>query len=144
MNFMKDRLLFDTNIICYAYDTNEPAKRKVCESLLEKVFCGDIAGVVSNQILGEIFSASVTKLGVPLDEAELIVQSIIISERWEKLVYDQNTVSRAAANFRKFKAPFWDLVISETMKENGIEFIITENGRDFNKIPGIRVMNPFK
>lgn len=144
MNFMKDRLLFDTNIICYAYDTNEPVKRKVCESLLEKVFVGDITGVVSNQILGEIFSASVTKLGVPPDEAELMVQSIIISERWEKLIYDQNTIRHAAANFRKFKAPFWDLVISETMKENDIEFIITENEKDFGKIPGIKVMNPFR
>jgi hypothetical protein len=30
------------------------------------------------------------------------------------------------------------------MKENGIDTIITENEKDFKKIPGIKVINPFK
>lgn len=144
MNYMRDRLFFDTNIIYYAFDTSEPAKRKACEVLLEKVFTGDIIGVVSGQVLGELFNASITKLNIPLDRAQTIVQALIISDRWEKINYDQRTVLRAVSNFRGLKVPFWDLMIAETMKENGVAEIVTENRKDFDKIPGIKVLNPFK
>lgn len=141
---MKDRLFFDTNIIYYAYDTSEPQKRKICQELLEKVFSGDIIGIVSGQILGELFNASINKLDIPLDKAKVIVQALITSERWEKINYDQRTIIRAISNFEDVKVPFWDLVISETMKENNITEIITENEKDFKKIRGINVINPFK
>lgn len=42
------------------------------------------------------------------------------------------------------KVDFWDALIAETMKENGIVKIYTENEQDFMKIPGIKVVNPLK
>lgn len=141
---MKDRIFFDTNIICYAYDATEPAKRRICEQLLEKVYKGETAGVVSNQVLGELFNAVITKLDVPLDKAKVIVRSIALSRMWEKINYDYNTVDKALMAFNDIKAPFWDFLIAETMKENNITEIITENEDDFANIPGIRVTNPLK
>ncbi|MDE1833955.1 MAG: PIN domain-containing protein [Candidatus Micrarchaeota archaeon] len=139
-----DKVFFDTNIICYAYDSSEPEKRKVCERLLEKVFNGDIEGVISNQILGETFNALVTKLGVSPEKARIIVKSLIVSDKWRKLDYTSTTIDHAISNFEKFNAPFWDLLISETMKENGIIEIFTENDKDFDEISGITVTNPLR
>ena len=38
---------------------------------------------------------------------------------------------------------FWDAVIMETMKENGIGKVFTENVRDFAGTKGIEVVDPF-
>ncbi|MDE1873608.1 MAG: PIN domain-containing protein [Candidatus Micrarchaeota archaeon] len=139
---MKDKLFIDTNIICYAYDLAEPDKRKICEKILEDALSGEILGVVSNQVLGETFTAAVTKIKMPADEVAIVVKSLIASEKLEKVNYSYNTINRAASDFKKSGVPFWDLVMAETMKENGIRKIITENERDFGRIYGIEVVNP--
>ena len=141
---MKDELFFDSNIICYAYDLTEPSKRDVCLSLVEGVFRGQIMGIISNQVLVEIFNAFTRKLVVPLYKTNIIVSSVIASKQWYKLDYNHKTLLRALENSQSFKSPFLDVLISETMKENGISRIVTENEKDFAKIPGIVVVNPFK
>lgn len=141
---MKDRLFFDTNIVCYAYDASEPEKRKVCKKLVEEVFNGNFVGVVSNQILGEIFNALVTKLDVPVKDARIIVESLLVSDRWEKINYTENTIRRTVGSFNNARLPFWDLVITETMKENNLTVIITENEKDFDRVPGVEVRNPLR
>ena len=141
---MRGKLLFfDTNILYYTFDETEPEKRKISEKLIEKVFNQEIVGVISNQILGELFNSS-PKLEIPLDKIKIFVKYLINSEKWYKINYTQYTIEHAMNNFEKSKAPFWDLLIGETMKENGIIEIVTENEKDFESIPGIKVTNPFK
>ena len=141
---MKDRIFLDTNIICYAWNKAEPAKRKICEKILEKGFSGEINYTVSNQVLGEAFNASVTRIKMPVEKAAIIIGSIVGAEKIEKVNYDYNTVNRAAKNFKESGVPFWDALIVETMQENGITTIMTENERDFRGIRGIKIINPFK
>lgn len=141
---MSDRVFFDTNIICYAFDLAEPEKRDVCEKLLERVVKGEIVGVISNQVLGETFNASVIKIGMPIEKARTIIKSLIASEKWEKINYDQDTIQNTLDNVKSVDAPFWDLLIAQTMLENNVHTIYTENEGDFDGIPGIKVINPFK
>lgn len=141
---MKDELFFDTNILCYAYDATEPSKRKVCGKLVEQGLRGEIKGAVSNQVLVELFNACTRKLGVPTDQTNIIVKSLILSKYWRKIDYNHKTVDKALDNSELFRAPFLDVLITETMKENGITEIVTENEKDFGRIPGIKVTNPFK
>lgn len=141
---MNDEIFFDTNIICYAFDLREPAKRRVCERLIKQVLDGEIIGTVSNQVLGEVFNAAVNKLNLSPNQARIIVQGIIHSDKWHKTNYTQNTINSAAEKFERLGMRFWDLVISETMKENGVTEIITENEKDFLRISGIKITNPFK
>lgn len=141
---MKDRIFFDTNIICYAFDINEHTKREVCEKLIKRVLNGEITGIVSNQVLGEVFNATTTKLKMSLEKAKILVQAIIASEKWEKVNYTHKTINRAAEKFEQLGIPFWDSVIAETLRENSVEEIITENERDFKRVPGIRINNPFR
>lgn len=140
---MRDKVFFDTNILYYTFDETEPEKKKVSEKLIEKVFNQEIIGVVSNQVLGELFNSS-PRLRIPLDKIKVLIKYLVASEKWYKINYTQYTVERAMNNFEKSKSPFWDLLIGETMKENGVTEIVTENEKDFEKIPGIKVTNPFK
>src|SRR5271170_5313406 len=140
---MRDELFFDTNILFYAYDATEPSKRRVCEKLVKQALKGEINGVVSNQVLVELFNACTRKLGVPVDQANIIVKSLIVSKHWRKIDYSSITVNRALGNSELFKTPFLDVLMSETMKENGITQIITENEKHLSRIPGIKIINPF-
>lgn len=141
---MNDEICFDTTILAYAYDESYGKERAICKQLIDKVFKGEIKGVVTNQILGELFNVLTNKIEKQIDaeKAEIIVTSFIESEKWIKLNYDCNTVKTAIMTVKINDSPFWDSVIAETMKENGIYKICTENEKDFKKIPGIKVINP--
>ena len=53
---MKGELFFDSNVVCYAYDLTERTKREACKRLVERAFVGEIHGVISNQVLIEIYN----------------------------------------------------------------------------------------
>lgn len=139
---MKDESFYDTNILIYAYDLNEPRKRKLCKQIVKDVFSGRDVGVVSGQILVELYNSLTRKLAVPEDSARKIVESFILSENWLKINDNENTIKAALKSSFAFKSPFLDTLIAETMKEHGLNTIITENEKDFIKIPGIKVINP--
>ncbi len=139
---MKDEIFYDTNVLYYAYDLSEPEKRKTCKSLISKVFMGETKGVISNQVLVELYNALTRKLGVKSDTAKVIVDAFITSPNWQKISYNHMTVKAALSTCKAFGAPFLDSLITETMKENGIDQIITENEKDFTRIPGIKIKNP--
>ena len=139
---MKDESFYDTNILIYAYDLNEPRKRKLCKQIVKDVFSGRDVGVVSGQILVELYNSLTRKLAVPADSARKIVESFILSENWLKINYNENTIKAALKSSFAFKSPFLDTLIAETMKDHGLNTIITENEKDFIKIPGIKVINP--
>lgn len=143
---MNDKFCFDTTTLAYAYDESYPKERGICKNLVDKVFNGELAGVVTNQILGELFNVLTSKIEKPVDaeRAEIIVKSLIESAQWEKINYTYETVEKAINTLKTSKSHFWDTVIAETMKENGIVKIYTENEKDFKKIPGIVVINPLK
>jgi len=143
---MKDEVFLDTNIIAYAFDESDPNKKKICEELVEKAFKGEITGCVSNQVLGELFMVLTKKVRrpVPKATARIVVESLIDSVNWVKINYDHNTVKKSIEKSRTINVPFWDILITETMKENGIVKIYTENERDFKKIHEIKTINPFK
>lgn len=141
---MKDRIFFDTNILCYAFDSSNPSKRKICKQLIEKVYSNEISGVISNQVLVATYNTLTRKFGIPLDEVKEIMKSLVTSEHWHRIDYTSDTVNHAIDYSGRFNTPFLDMLIAETMKENFIIEILTENEKDFSRIPGIKVTNPFK
>ncbi len=144
MKLMRDKIFFDTNILVYAYEDNQSEKRRVCLDLVQGVFDTEIAGVISNQVLGEFSNIMVNKVDIGIAGAELTVKDLTDSKHWTKISYGPDTVKNALSTCRAYGIRFWDSVIVETMKENGITEIITENERDFGGVPGIKVTNPFK
>ena len=140
---MNDKIFYDTNVLRYAYDLNEPEKREICKSLVSGIFKGKHRGIISNQILAELYNALTRKLGVEAESARVIVESFIVSSNWVKIDYSHRTVRAAIDVSRTFRTPFPDTLIAETMKENGIVLIMTENEADFARLPGLDIRNPF-
>ncbi|MEK6942094.1 MAG: PIN domain-containing protein [archaeon] len=142
---MNDEFFVDTNILVYAFDKTEKQKHKIAQELLKDVTFGKRNGVVSNQVLGELFEALTRKLEHPIEKntAQLIVNGLIDSVHWKKINYAQTTVSKAIHASINEKKPFWDSLIVETMLENRVFTILTENTKDFSTNL-IKPINPFK
>jgi len=134
----------DTNVLVYAFDHTNPKKHLSCRQLLEKLLIK--GGVVSNQVLAELFYVLSRKLPKPMgtEGALRAVNALAESPTLRRVDYGTNTVKKAATLCFKTGAGFWDALIAETMLENGVQTICTENEKDFKKIPGVRVSNPFK
>lgn len=131
----------DTNILVYAFDIAYLEKRSICKEIIEEIFSGKQKGVVTNQILAEFVNVVTRKIEKPLseDSAKAIIGSIISSENWKIYNYTSTTI----LNSLPCNGSFWDFLIVQTLKENGINIIVTENVKDFSGF-GIKVINPFK
>lgn len=79
-----------------------------------------------------------------VDQASGIVREFLGSPRWRVLDRGQETIIRAMELVKLHRIPFWDALIAACMLEHGIDTIVTENERDFKRIRGITVINPFK
>ena len=143
---MKDESVIDTTILVYAFDKGEKEKRAICHKLIKAILKGRRSAVITNQILAEFFSVTTTKIKNPYtaEKSGLIVDSFVVSDNFNKLNYDFRTVGKAIEFVDKYKISFWDALIAATMIENNVFTIYTENERDFKKIPGLKVINPFR
>jgi len=142
---MNDEATFyDSNILVYAFDESEPLKKKKCEKLVLAVFNGRAKGIVSNQVLAEVFFILTQKVRKPIsgEKAVRVVFGFLKSTNWIKINYSFETVAKAAKQTSKHKTHFWDTLIAETMLENQVCKIFTENEKDFSKIKQIKAVSP--
>lgn len=143
---MQENHFYDTSVLVYAYDNSEREKQGVAKQYLKRIFGGNETGVLSTQVLAEFFNVVTTKFTLPLpaEEAESVIKDFLVSDHWIKLNYTDATLRKAMAISFKYNVQIWDALIAETMKENEVNTIITENEKDFRIIPGIKALNPFR
>ena len=141
---MQDKFVVDTSILVYAYNKSEKEKRGRCINLIKSIFNNEREAFITNQILAELFSVLALKIEkpIPTEKADLIIDSIIKSNNWNKINYTHITIKKAIDLLKSFKIPFWDSLIVATMLENDIFCIYTENTKDFKKVPRLKVINP--
>lgn len=136
----------DSNIFVYAFDKNEAMKHKKAKKLLEKCFSGEISLATSTQIMSEFFVNVTKKIEKPIsiEDAKNIIEKIIEFKGFSVLTIKPVTIKSAINTTQKTGAHYWDSLIAETMKENKLFEILTENTKDFEKIKEIRAENPLK
>jgi predicted nucleic acid-binding protein len=137
-------IFLDTNILVYAYDSSEGSKHLRAHQILQECFEGKRNAVISNQVLAEFGRIVLFKIENPLtiEKVQEIVDSIMRLPSFIKINYSCATFSESIHSF-KHRSKYWDALIVQTMKENGIKQIYTENTSDFDAIEGIKAINPF-
>jgi len=140
---MPDRMI-DTNILVYAYDASEGKKHKASGDLLMQIW-KEGGGVVCLQNLMEFFVVVTGKVERPIEvtEARTIIEDFLKSERWKIVDRDSDTFLRAVNLVSEHGIHLWDALIAACMEENNITEIVTENSKDFERIPHIKVTVPF-
>lgn len=141
-----ETFLIDSNILIYAFDKADPVKQNKARHLLESCFSGKTSCAVSLQNLSEFYVIITKKIKNPLphDEAAIIVRSMIEFNGLKKLEVSQHSMLRALDLCKDGSTKYWDVLIAATMLENTIFGIYTENTKYFDKIPGIKTINPFE
>ncbi len=138
---MNDKRFFDTNILFYAYDTSDPGKQSTAEGLIRQA-AADASGVVSTQVLGEFFHATVTRKAV-LDAQEA-AQAIRALAGLQVVEIDLPLVHAAIAYHRQYQLRYWDSLILAAAKRAACVELLTEDFNDGQHYDGVRARNPFR
>ena len=131
---------FDTNVLVYFIDEDEPEKREIARSLIEEHLVGG-DGMISVQVLREFYSAT-RKLRRPLSD-ERAEDMVRYFSTFRTLPEDAGTVLGAVRRGRELGFSFWDALIVEAALKGGADRLLTEDLQDGRVIEGMRIENPF-
>lgn len=142
MSSMKDKVLLDTNVLVYAYDMSEPVKQKRALDLLHGLSERE-EGIVTTQVMAEMFVVLTRKLGSPLTMEQAVATLARHMRTWHVLEVTDFIVLEAARAVRDHKMPFWDAQIWASAKLNQIPLVFSEDFADGSNLEGVRFVNPF-
>jgi predicted nucleic acid-binding protein len=137
---MNARILLDTNVLVYVYDTSAPLKRSLARSTLGALAEAG-AGAVSTQVLSELFSVT-TRLTLNPQEALLELQHQV--QAWTVLQVTTEVILAAARAVRDHQLNFWDAQLWASAKVHGLATICSEDFNSGSTLGGVRFINPFE
>lgn len=131
---------FDTNVLVYLVDADEPQKQEVARGLVQEYLAGG-KGTVSVQVLREFYWTS-RRLRIPVPE-ETAREAVEYFARFSPLAEDADMVLRAVRRHQEMSLSFWDALIVEAALKAGADRLFTEDMQHGQVIEGMRVENPF-
>jgi predicted nucleic acid-binding protein len=131
----------DTNILVYAHDRSEPAKQPVAQALLEGLW-HDRAGVLSTQVLQELYVVATRKLDPPMPRAAAR-ELVVLYSTWPVVQVDIPLVLAASELEERHTLSFWDAVVVEAARRAGATRLVSEDLQPGRRIGGVTVENPF-
>jgi len=129
----------DSNILIYAFDTQEPVKRARSRELIESLPAESI--VLSTQVINEFYFTVTRKLRRPLPgpEAEQAVRGL---SGLRVLPLDYRLTLAAFEIVRKDRLSIWDALIVQGAIEGKCRTLFSEDFQDGRKYGGLKVVNP--
>jgi len=137
---MSARSFFDTNVLVYADDKNEPVKQRRSRSLWAE-HRREGTGVVSLQVLQEYFVTVTRKLKVDPRTARSKVE--LLAE-FDVAVPKLTDILAAIDLHRLHGFSFWDALILRSAQQSGCRVLLSEDFQGGREIDGIQVVNPFR
>jgi predicted nucleic acid-binding protein len=137
---MSDRAFLDTNVLVYALDEAEPAKRDIARRLLGSTDRGEF--VLSTQILSEFYVVATRRLAQPVaeDVAAAVVDQL---SRLPTVAIDPALVKNAIELSRSSQVSYWDGLILAAAAKGGCRRLLTEDLNAGQTIGSVQIENPF-
>ncbi len=133
--------LVDTNVLVYAHDPADRAKRGRAIDLLSSL-ADARAGCFSAQVLAE-FYWTVTRGRRPLLTVEEAAEQIDrLCASWPVLAITSSVVAEAAAGARRHRFSYCDAQIWATARLNQVPIVLSEDFADGSRVGGVRFVNP--
>lgn len=131
---------FDTNVLIYAIDEEEPLKLAIAEQLVEEHLV-EGEGMVSVQVLREFYNASRRLKSAVSDERAM--EMVRYFSTFNILSEDFGMVIQAIRLSQEYMLSFWDALIIEAALKGGADRLFTEDLQHGQVIEGLRIENPF-
>jgi predicted nucleic acid-binding protein len=135
------RSFFDTNVLLYMYDDDEPRKKELALRTFERAIGTNLV-VLSTQVLQEFYVNATRKLATPL-APERAAARVRDFARLPLVRVDEAMILAAIERHRSMSLSFWDALILEAALKGGADRLLTEDLQHGQNIEGLRVENPF-
>jgi predicted nucleic acid-binding protein len=138
---MSDKYFVDTNILVYTQDLAASDKCSRAQALMSELW-EDRKGVISTQVLQELYIALRRKLKSPLSalQAAEILQDY---SEWEVVINSRESIFRAIEIESDYKISFWDALILQAAEKAGASIVYSEDLSHRRRYAGMQVVNPF-
>ena len=137
---MTGRRFIDTNVAVYAYDSSAGEKQMTAQQVLRQAAAAR-QGVISVQVLGEFFHATVTrKKLLDVDKARVALSAL---RHLEVVSVDEAMVEKAIGYHERFQLRYWDALILAAAKLSGCDSVLSEDLNEGQNYDGVAVANPF-
>jgi predicted nucleic acid-binding protein len=137
---MTGRRFIDTNVAVYAYDSSAGDKQTTAQQVLREAAAAR-EGVISVQVLGEFFHATVTrKRLLTSDKARVALAAL---RHLEVVSVDESLVDQAIDFHERFQLRYWDALIVAAAKASGCVSVLSEDLNEGQDYDGVAVVNPF-
>ncbi len=134
--------MVDTNILIYAQDRRDGAKRDKAQALIDDLIAKH-QFVVSAQVLNELY-VNLTHPSkpphLPPDVAAQVVQAVAGSAMVLPLTGE--TTLLALEGVVRHQLPFWDALVWATARLHGVPVVYTEDLPSAPVLDGVRYTNP--
>ena len=131
----------DTNVLVYAFERSDSAKKRAAQRLVGELIEEDRLRV-STQVLQELFVTLTRKVAQPCS----ILEALAVLEdlaAWPLMVVDYSAIRAAVELIGQLKLSFWDSLIVVSAARSGASVLYTEDMNDGQEILGVRITNPF-
>jgi predicted nucleic acid-binding protein len=118
-------IFFDTNILVYSIDNDEPGKKKTSIDLLEKHSKENDRAIISTQNLNEFISPTTKKRKLYFENAQFFILKFIESFKVVNVITP--TILSAFTLKAKYNFSYWDSLIIATALENDCDIIYSED-----------------
>lgn len=132
-----DRHFLDTNVIAYAFDDSDSRKQQIARHLLDTHAAHF---VISTQVLIELYSVCVSKLGISPAAASTAVG---IAAGLDVVPTDRNLVLDAVALADRESLSVFDAAIVCAAKRAGCDQVLTEDVKLTRAVGSIATIDPF-
>ena len=130
----------DTNVLVYAYDARDAAKRARAIAVIEAL-TNSRQGVISVQVLKEFCATVLRKHILEPDYAATVVRDFMDS--WDVFEVTSREVLAALRGVTLHQLSYYDALIWESAREHGVPSILSEDGQHNRVVEGVRYLNPF-
>ena len=132
----------DTNVLVYAFDRSEPARRARAAELLSHLASTDRIRL-STQVLQEFFVTVTRKIVSPIAVPRAL-ELLNDLAAWPVATVDVASIRRAASLSDEARLSFWDALIVVSAVQSGAATLYTEDLNHGQMILGVEVVDPFR
>ena len=141
MSAEKGLSFIDTNVLVYAFEKGDSARKRIAQALMSELIAEDRLRV-STQVLQEVFVTLTRKVKQPCstEEALGVLEDLTA---WPLMVVDYEAIRAAIELTGQACLSFWDALIVVAAARSGASVLYTEDLNDGQEILGVRITNPF-
>ena len=138
---MSTEVFLDTNVLLYAVDDKDIAKRDGARRWLAA--CWDRrCGRLSTQVLNEFYSNVRKKFSSALSAGDARAE-VRRYQHWKPWVIDHPTIETAWAVESRYGLNYWDALMVAAAQHQGCTLLLTEDLQHDQQIDAVRIVNPF-